>query len=100
MPKPPAYPAARLAALAFASRSTSDALCSGESLRRAFLAAGLVRTGALRVRAFPRRPAPRVLRAALATPQQALHDHARRAARFTWDLSAELWLQALEAIRP
>jgi glycosyltransferase involved in cell wall biosynthesis len=39
------------------------------------------------------------LRAALATPKQALADHARRAARFTWERSAELWLGALDAAR-
>jgi glycosyltransferase involved in cell wall biosynthesis len=40
----------------------------------------------------------RALRAALATPEHALDDHARRAARFTWDRSAALWLQAFEAV--
>ena len=38
------------------------------------------------------------LRQTLATAPETLDEHARRAARFAWDRSAELWLAALERL--
>lgn len=39
----------------------------------------------------------RAIRAALETPERLLAERARRAARFTWDASAELWVRGWEA---